>query len=75
MKGATVFLAALMVLAIAAPAPAEVITLTDGTVLQGKILDGDEKGLRMQRFDTGGIVFLPWHFLIERDRDRIRRDR
>lgn len=75
MKATTVFLAALLTLAIVLPAAAEVVTLSDGTVLQGKILQGDEKGLRMQRFDTGGVVFLPWSFLVERDRVRIRKDR
>lgn len=75
MKGATVFLVAFLVLAAATPAPADVITLKDGKILQGKILDGDEKGIRLQRFDTGGVIFLPWNFLVDRDRKRIRRDR
>ncbi|MBN2492374.1 MAG: tetratricopeptide repeat protein [Planctomycetes bacterium] len=67
--------AAVLGVALAARVPAEVVTLKDGTVLQGQILEGDEKGLRLQRFDTGGVVFLPWNFLHDRDRDRIRRDR
>jgi tetratricopeptide (TPR) repeat protein len=75
MKSATVLCAVLWVVILVSSTAADVITLRDGTVLQGKVLEGDEKGLRLQRFDTGGVVFLPWNFLIDRDRDRIRKDR
>lgn len=75
MRGVTILAAVLVLLVLASPAIAEVITLKDGTVLIGKILEGDEKGIRLQRFDTGGVVFLPWNFLIDRDASRIRKDR
>lgn len=68
-------LSIVLVLALASTAVAEVITLKDGTVLTGKVLEGDEKGLRLQRFDTGGVIFLPWRFINDRDADRIRKDR
>lgn len=73
MRRLTVFVVA-MILAVQT-ATAEMITLKDGTVLMGEVLEGDEKGLRMRRYDTGGVVFLPWSFLIERDAKRIKKDR
>jgi len=75
MKNMTFFLVALVLVILAAPVLADVITLKDGSVLMGKILEGDEKGIRMQRYDTGGVVFLPWDFLIARDVARIRKER
>ncbi len=75
MRALVTTLSIVLVLALASSAVAEVITLKDGTVLTGKVLEGDEKGLRLQRFDTGGVVFLPWRFINDRDADRIRKDR
>ncbi len=44
MRKITLFLVALVLVALVTPVVAEVITLKDGSVLMGKILEGDEKG-------------------------------
>ena len=63
------FLAALL---LATAVHAEMIFLKDGRFMHVKVVEHDDIGLRVQRFDTGGILFVRWELLREDDRKRLR---
>jgi hypothetical protein len=55
-------------------AQAEIIELTNGHVLQGKVLDGKttDAGLALQLFDTDGVVVVKWDHIVESQRRDLR---
>jgi tetratricopeptide (TPR) repeat protein len=58
----------------AAAASAEDLVLVDGRYLQVKILsdpEPDRDGFRAQVLETGGVIYIPWDRVIERDRVRL----
>ncbi len=54
-------------------ASAEILRLKDGSFLQGRIMDSDKNFVKIQRFDTGGVVRLSWMQLTDEDRLRLGR--
>jgi hypothetical protein len=58
----------------AARARAEIVELTNGHVMQGKVLDGrtDDTGLALELFDTNGVVIVKWDHIIESRRKELR---
>ncbi|HKB15152.1 MAG TPA: hypothetical protein VKF62_03760, partial [Planctomycetota bacterium] len=64
--------ALLSLLLAAAPSRAEALRLRDGTLLFGEVLAHEESGVRVRRFDTGGVVDLRWEHLIPEEAERLR---
>src|SRR5262245_63567978 len=56
----------------AAPSRAEALRLRDGTLLFGEVLAHEESGVRVRRFDNGGVVDLRWDHLIPEEAERLR---
>jgi hypothetical protein len=54
------------VLALGAGASADVVELTNGAILQGKVLPGQttEEGLAVELYDTGGVVLVHWDHVL-----------
>ena len=55
-------------------ARAELVELTNGHVMQGKVLDGrtTDDGLALELFDTSGIVIVKWDHIVESRRKALR---
>jgi tetratricopeptide (TPR) repeat protein len=64
--------ALLTLLLAAAPSRAEALRLRDGTLLFGEVLAHEESGVRVRRFDNGGVVDLRWDHLIPEEAERLR---
>ncbi|HET6204336.1 MAG TPA: hypothetical protein VFI25_16205 [Planctomycetota bacterium] len=57
---------------LAGAARAETLRLRDGTLLFGEVLSHEETGMRVRRFDSGGVVDLRWDHLVPEEADRLR---
>ncbi|MGH7151345.1 MAG: hypothetical protein ACREIU_11640, partial [Planctomycetota bacterium] len=64
--------ALLSLLLAAAPSRAEALRLRDGTLLFGEVLAHEESGVRVRRFDNGGVVDLRWDHLIPEEAERLK---
>ncbi|GEM_PF-3027192 len=51
----------------------EIVRLPDGSFLQGELLESDQHGFVLKRWDTGGVVKLSWEQIHPEDRTRLRK--
>jgi tetratricopeptide (TPR) repeat protein len=75
-RRAGLVIALIAVLALLAPgsAAAEFLRLADGSVLQVRVLETDETGVKILRMDNGGTVRFTWEQLGSEDRTRLRQE-
>jgi hypothetical protein len=66
------FVSFFVALGLASPVPAEWIRLRDGSFFFGEVKAHDESGIRVLRYDTGGIVELRWDHLAPQESERLR---
>ncbi|MCD4656991.1 MAG: hypothetical protein K8S87_05550 [Planctomycetes bacterium] len=62
-----------IVLVFASYVSAETIKLADGTIIQGTVISGDEKGVEIKLIKNKAIVNFNWNQLSEKDRIEIRK--